>query len=150
MLRIACLCGLLGAFAAASAGYGASGKSPVTRQRYVARVNAICHSYDRRLQRVPSPSSLSNAAEVVQALDRVLPLLRRELAETRAVEPPPGDRQAVRQALRSSQDGIAALEAMEAAAKRRDVPGVQLALARFVRARDASRLVAVALGITCG
>ncbi len=139
---------LLAAAAVAFAATGCGGGPQVTKRQYLAKVNAICHTYERQLAKIPVPS-FANLDEVEQSLDRVLPVVRKRADAVRAVKPPSADKERVKRMLGYTDDATEALEELRAAARRRDRVTVRDALERFLVKRDASRTQARALGITC-
>lgn len=141
---------LLAASAAVALAATGCGSGPqVTKRQYLAKVNAICHTYERQLLKIPVPSSFADLDEVVQSLDRVLPVVRKRADAVRAVKPPSADKERVKRMLGYTDDATEALEELRAAARRRDRATVRDALERFLVKRDASRTQARALGITC-
>lgn len=114
----------------------------------MAKLNATCRPYEAKLNRVPVPS-FSDLAAVARSMDRVLPVMKGELAAARTLRPPPAVAEAVRRIFRNSAASIVSLEQLRAAARKGDRAGAKAAVARFLRSRNASRAQADALGITC-
>ena len=61
------------------------GEKKVTREQYLADVDAICHRYEVRLQKIGAPANFANPAIVKQSLGRALPLVVGRVEEVCAV-----------------------------------------------------------------
>jgi hypothetical protein len=66
------------------------GEAKLTRAEYIARVEAVCRDYNRRLARVPAPVAVGNPQAVAQSIDQALPLVEERAARAK------GDRTAAR------------------------------------------------------
>lgn len=49
-------------------GGGFGNGKPLTRKEYLDRIQAICRTYDRRLQRIPPPANPGNAQALAQSI----------------------------------------------------------------------------------
>src|SRR5262249_33144280 len=122
----------------AAAGCGGGKHRPPARKEYVARIDAICHSYSRKLN-VIDPPDLGNLPATAASVARALPILR-ELADgARAVEPPPADRRLVRRFFASTDASNGALETLGRAAHRGNRAAAAHALVSFLSRREAAR-----------
>jgi hypothetical protein len=145
------------AVAAAAAGLGVglwlgvwSGGSPEpTKADYLARVSQVCRGYTRQLARIGAPSDVTAYGDVVDAVTKVVPLLRRQAAAMRAVPAPHALRPGLERLFQLDASSIAQLERTLGAARRRDAGGVANGLLRFSAIRNRSHTLAVAIGIRC-
>jgi hypothetical protein len=126
----------------------AGGRAPA-RAAYLRQVSSVCRVYARRLSRIGAPGDVAAYGDVISALDRALPLLRRQAAAMRAVDPPAALRPRLDRLFVLSRRSTVQLEAALAAAHRRDAGGVAKGLAGFSLARDRSHSLATAIGIRC-
>jgi hypothetical protein len=143
---------VLGAAAAGAGlwlGLSGGGSPAPTPQRYLADVSTVCRSYARRLERVPAPSDPAAYGNVIASLERVLPLLRAQEAAMRATPPPPALEARLGRLFALNERSVTELEAVLAAAKRRNAGGVATGLARFSAVRDRVHAAAVAVGVQC-
>ena len=65
----------------------ASSHAEPTRAQYLAGVAAICRVYGPKLDRI-RPPDVAEPANVIAAVDRVLPLVTAQLGRVRTLEPP--------------------------------------------------------------
>ncbi len=142
---------LAGAVVAALVGLalGGRGGHELSKQEYAKRVTTICRPYAQRLARVPEPPSVTAYGDVVESLNRVLPILRRQAAAMQDVEPPDELRPRVERLFAANRRAIGALETTLAAANRRDGGGVVAGLGSFSDTRTESKALATAIGIRC-
>jgi hypothetical protein len=125
------------------------GHEELTRSEYVARVSAICRTYERRLAQVPPPTNFANPPDVVQSVSRALPLTRERLRRARAVDPPPELEAQVTRFFTLSERANRDLAALLAAARAGRVGPMGRALLGFLEAREAARREATAIGFRC-
>ncbi len=121
----------------------------LTRAEYLARIQVICHRYDRKLGRIPFPATLGNTQVLARAIGQVLPLVEQRSAEERAVEPPPELRARVERAFALSDEATRDLKATRTKALAGDLRAALLAFQQFVGARDRARQAADAIGFRC-
>ena len=67
--------------------HGSSGSGP-TRPEYLARVEAICQTYGRRLDHIPPPTDPASPGAVFESISAALPILREQARRVRALDPP--------------------------------------------------------------
>ncbi|HZQ65647.1 MAG TPA: hypothetical protein VFA66_10520 [Gaiellaceae bacterium] len=77
-----------GVAAALIVALGGSSASRLTRTEYFARVAAICRVYGPQLDRIAPPSDPAIPAQVADPVQAVLPLVKAETEEVRALQPP--------------------------------------------------------------
>ena len=130
-------------------GLSGGGKAQPTRAAYLADVSAVCRSYARRVERVPAPADPAAYGDVIDSLERVVPLLRAQEAAMRAVRAPDGLTPRLERLFALNRSSIAELEQALAAARRRNAGGVATRLVRFATIRDHVHRLALALGIQC-
>jgi hypothetical protein len=68
-------------------GTGSSGNA-LTRVEYLARVEAICKTYGRRLDHIPPPTDPASPGAVFESINAALPILREQARRVRALDPP--------------------------------------------------------------
>ena len=125
-----------------------NGKS-LTRKEYLDRIQAICRTYDRKLQRIPPPANPGNAQALAQSIGQAVPLLERRLAEARKVKPPAKLARRVRRAFALADEAVRDLKTSRSKALAGDAGGAVRAFAQFIGTRDRARQVALSIGFTC-
>ena len=120
-----------------------------TRAEYLAGVAAVCRVFGPKLD-VIRPPDVAEPANVIAAVDRVLPLVKAQLGRVRRLEPPPELRGKVERWLVLQQRRLGMLEKAHAAGRRQDFRALEHRLRRFrprgagrpgaSRARSASRI----------
>jgi hypothetical protein len=130
-------------------GLSGEGKPGPSRPAYLADVSAVCRSYARRLERVPTPADPAAYGDVIASLERVVPLLRRQEAAMRQLSAPKALRPRLERLFALNRRSIAELEQGLAGARRRDAGRVATRLVRFSAVRDEVHRLALGLGIRC-
>jgi hypothetical protein len=125
------------------------GEAKLTRAEYVARVDAVCRDYNRRLARIPAPVAVGNPQAVAQSIEGALPLVEERAARAKAIAPPPELAARVQQVFSLSDTAIAELRAARAAADAGSLERSAGALGRFLAAADEARRAAAAIGLNC-
>lgn len=146
---LAAVAGAVAAVVVLVAGSGGGKAKTLTHEEYLARVQAICRTYDRKLALVPLPENLLNPKALEQAIGRVLPLIQKRTAEERAVEPPPEDKAKAGRAFALSDEATRELEVSRRKALAGDSRGALVAFADFIKVRDQARQAADAFGFKC-
>ena len=121
----------------------------LTRAEYLARIQVICHRYDRKLARIPTPANPANPQALAQSIGQTLPLVDRQIAEERSVEPPPEIAARVEHAFALRDESVRDLKASRSKALTGDLRAALLAFQQFVGARDRARQGAAAIGFRC-
>jgi hypothetical protein len=103
-----------------------------TTTGYFAGVAKICRSYGPRFDAIPPPNDVTVPGTVVTPLKRVIPLLRAQTAEVRALKPPPALAARVDRWLALKDRVLAALERALAAAEMPDIPRTATAYLKFL------------------
>jgi hypothetical protein len=128
---------------------GDGGEAKLTRAEYIARVDAVCRDYNRRLARIPAPVAVGNPQAVAQSIDQALPLVEERAARAKAIAPPPELADDVREVFSLSDTAIAELRSARAAADAGSLERSARALGRFLAAAEQARRVAAAIGLNC-
>jgi hypothetical protein len=130
----------VGGAVAAGIGLGLSGNSGAapTKADYFARVARICGVYGPKLDRIAPPTDVTIPGEVVTPLRRVIPLLRAETSEVRALRPPTELTARIHQWLALKALVIATLEQTLHAAEAPDIPATAVAYLRFLNQAQAA------------
>ncbi len=145
---------LLGvAAAAAAAGVAAvilvataSSHAEPTRAQYLAGVAAVCRDYGPRLDRI-RPPDVAEPANVIDAVDRVLPLVTAQLRDVRAVEAPEELRPRIERWLALQERRLGKLEKAQAAGRRQDFRALGIAYVDFALAGSETGRLAREIGI---
>ena len=117
-----------------------------TRAQYLARVGAVCRVYGPKLDRI-RPPDVAEPANVIAAVDRVLPLIRAQLRRVRALEPPEELRPRVERWLRLQRRRLGMLEKAASAGRRQDFRALSIAYVDFLLAGRETGRLGVAIGI---
>ena len=140
---------LAAAVALAPPGCRGGSEDGPTRSEYVARINAVCRPYARRLDKVPPPLSFTNLAEVARSVGRALPLLEEQAEKAKAVQPPPADEELVEEFFARTEASVRALRSVRRAARAGNAAAAQRSFLSFFRAREQARALADELGFRC-
>lgn len=120
-----------------------------TQEEYVARVNAICVEYGKKLDAIPPPGDLSSPGAVVESLEQAIPLLLAQENEIRALEHPPELDDDVTKLHRLTDESLDHLrDALRQALERALYP-MATALTSFEEARDEAKVISRRLGFHC-
>jgi hypothetical protein len=125
------------------------GEAKLTRAEYIARVEAVCRDYNRRLARIPAPIAVGNPQAVAESIGRALPLVEERAAAAKAIAPPPELAARVERVFSLSDTAIAELRSARAAADAGSLRRSARALGRFLVASEDARRAAVAIGLNC-
>jgi hypothetical protein len=125
------------------------GEAELTKAEYIARVEAVCRDYNRRLARIPAPIAVGDPQAVKVSIDRALPLVEERAARAKGIAPPPELAGRVQQLFSLSDRAIAELRSARAAAHAGSVKRSARALGRFLAASDQARSAALAIGLNC-
>ena len=126
--------------------FSGSSKAAPTKTEYFAQVARICTAFGPRLDRISPPNDVSIPGEVVTPVKRVLPLLRAETAEVRALEPPSELAARVRHWLALKERVIASLERTLHAAETPDIMGTAVAWLDFLKLARQTSTAGKAIG----
>lgn len=125
------------------------GEGELTRAEYIARVDAVCRDYNRRLARIPAPVAVGNPQAVAQSISLALPLVEERAARAKAIAPPPELADRVQRVFSLSDTAIAELRSARAAAAAGSLERSARALGSFVAAADEARRASEAIGLDC-
>jgi hypothetical protein len=125
------------------------GEETLTRAEYIARVEAVCRDYNRRLARIPAPIAVGNPQAVAESIGRALPLVEERAAAAKAIAPPPELAARVERVFSLSDIAIAELRSARAAAEAGSLKRSARALGRFLVASDDAQRAAEAIGLNC-
>jgi hypothetical protein len=124
----------------------ASSHSDPTRGQYLAAVAAVCRVYGPRLDRI-RPPDVAEPANVIVAVDRVLPLVKAQLRRVERLEPPGELRPRVSRWLALQQRRIGILEKAQAAGRAQDFRTMSVAYVDFLLAGRETGSLGKAIGI---
>ena len=125
---------------------GSSSSAAPTRAQYLAGVAAVCRVYGPKLDRI-RPPDVAEPANVIAAVDRVLPLVRAQLRRVRTLEPPEELRTRVERWLALQRRRLGLLEKADAAGRRQDFRAMSIAYVDFLLAGSETGRLGQALGI---
>ena len=104
----------------------------------------MCTAYTSQTKGLPQPRSYT---QIVQYVDKTLPLYEAAFRKLVALKPPSGDFAAVKAWLAADRRVAQAVRTLGVAAQRRDFPSVTTAAGQAQLASSQSRQAAVALGM---
>ncbi len=117
-----------------------------TRAQYLARVAAVCRVYGPKLDEI-RPPDVAEPANVIEAVDRVLPLVTAQLRRVKALEPPEELRPKVAQWLILQDRRLGMLEKAQAAGRQQDFRTMSVAYVDFLLAGSETGGLGKAIGI---
>jgi hypothetical protein len=123
-----------------------SSHSQTTRADYLAAVAAVCRVYGPRLDRI-RPPDVAEPANVIDAVDRVLPLISAQLHDVKALEPPDELRPRVERWIALQERRLGKLEKAQAAGGRQDFRALSVAYVDFALAGTETGRLARELGV---
>jgi hypothetical protein len=120
----------LAAALAAALALVACGSSAPTKQDLIARANAICSSALRDVRSAPAPAGAQSSLPALSGyLQRVLPIVQKEVSDLRGLPRPAEDRALLDRYITAVTSSGSQYRALAAAAARGDRDGVDQALA---------------------
>ena len=120
------------------------GEDRLSREEFQKQGNAICAKYDKQIDAVATPSSIE---EVSGYVDKVVPLVEKEISEMKALKPPEEDQESFDRMIAKGEETKEAGEELGAAAEKRDEAAVQRALQKGQAAGNESDRLAGELGL---
>jgi hypothetical protein len=130
-------------------GLGGTSSAALTRTEYLARIEAICQVYARKLDRIHPPADIGTPVEVAYSIGAALPILKEQNEKARAVRAPTALRARVKRFFAQSDRSLAGLDEALRSAKSNDFGGMGHGYVQFVRARNAAQAEAKAIGFRC-
>lgn len=124
----------------------ASPRAEATPAEYLAGVAGVCRLYGPKLDRI-RPPDVAEPANVIDAVDRVLPLVRAQLGRVRALAPPDELRPRVERWLALQERRLGMLERAAAAGERQDFRAMSVAYVDFLLAGSETARLGRAIGI---
>ena len=124
----------------------AHSSSEPTRAQYLSGVAAICRVFGPRLD-VIRPPDVAEPANVIAAVDQVLPVVQAQLREVRALTAPPSLRAKVDRWLVLQQRRVGMLEKAQAAGRRQDFRAMSIAYVDFLLAGSKTSGLGRSIGI---
>ena len=129
-------------------GHGSGATAP-TRLEYLARVEAVCHQFGRRLDKIPPPTDPASPGAVFESINAALPILREQARRVRALDPPRELRRQLAPFFTLTARSLDALaRARNYAHDRRLFPMVQ-AISAFETKRNQAKRIARSIGFKC-
>lgn len=146
MLAVASAAACVGVAATVILFVTASSRAEPTRSEYLAGIAAVCRLYGPRLDRI-RPPDVAEPANVIAAVDLVLPLVKAQLRRVRALEPPHELRPRVERWLTLHERRLGMLERAQAAGRRQDFRSLGVAYVDFALAGSETGRLAREIGI---
>jgi hypothetical protein len=125
------------------------GGATLTPEQYLARADAVCARYARRLDGIPPPDPTS-AADVVASVGRALPILQAQADAVRRIRPPHELESRVRAFFARTDGSLAALGAELEAAKRKDLAAMKARFGDWLAASTDAQAASRQVGYRCG
>jgi hypothetical protein len=122
-----------------------SGDQPMSHADFVQAGNAICRKYQAEIVRLEQPRTLP---AVRAYLERLLPILQRQLGETRELEPPEQDEEGFDRLVEALEVTLANAQSLRQAAQENDLVALQALGQEVQQATDEAGEVARDLGLT--
>jgi hypothetical protein len=97
-----------------------SGPAPLTKAEYVTKANAICKTFNKRLDAALASASASNRGDVVKTFDAALQLGLAQENELKGLSPPKEDEATVRAMFAAYDKAVEAVTALKDAAAKGD------------------------------
>jgi hypothetical protein len=120
----------LAMIAACCSGVMACGGHAATKQDVIARANGICITVLRQVRSIPPPAGGTGAPAALAAyLEKVVPIVEKEAADTRALPRPAKDRAVLDRYIAAVTAGAGAYDALETAARNGDAAAISRGLA---------------------
>ncbi|HEX4979441.1 MAG TPA: hypothetical protein VFV35_05185 [Acidimicrobiales bacterium] len=124
----------------------ASPRAEATTAEYLAGVAGVCRLYGPKLDRI-RPPDVAEPANVIDAVGRVLPLVRAQLHRVRALAPPDELRPRVERWLALQERRLGMLERAAAAGAQQDFRAMSVAYVDFLLAGSETARLGRAIGI---
>jgi hypothetical protein len=137
------------ALAVLAVGCGSTESAGPTRQAYLKEASATCQRYGKELDAVRPPTDLAIVGEVAGSVREALPILRREVAEIRAIRRPDTLQPQLTRFFTLANGSVKALAETLAAANRREIGPMSDAFVRFTSLRDEAKRLARSIGFRC-
>jgi hypothetical protein len=150
-LLVALALGLIAAGIAAGIvlAFKGTGGSASTRAAYLRRVDAICESYGKRLDKIPPPLDPASPGAVYESIGLALPLLERQAEEIEGLRRPDGLEATVDRFFLLTRRSLRHLARARGQAGRRELFPMVQSLTAFGNARDAAKRVGREIGFRC-
>jgi hypothetical protein len=130
----------------ACGGGGSSGSgTPLTKEEYASKADAICGKYNREIGTLGNPKSLSGLAKVA---DKTLPVLDHAIRDITKLEPPASEKALSDQWLTQVRNLKDDLQEIRDKAKAGDLQGIQAVLPKATEHNSKSNALASQLGMS--
>lgn len=138
--------GIVAATVAVAVVATASSRADATPAEYLAAVAGVCRVYGPKLDRI-RPPDVAEPANVIDAVDRVLPLVRAQLRRVQELDPPDELRAQVDRWLALQERRLGMLERAAGAGRRQDFRAMSVAYVDFLLAGSDTARLGRAIGI---
>jgi protein-tyrosine-phosphatase len=131
-----------------SAGNGDETSGPLTKQEFIARADEICEQTEHRIQALEPPSTTNDLDDYADAIGEISD---EGIGELRALKPPPGDAEVIRELIANIEKSVELLPEYAQAAQSQDATRFRQVEARLQEIADESVLLAREYGFKqCG
>jgi hypothetical protein len=143
---VACALVAAGVTATIVLAFSASSRAEPTRAQFLEQVAAVCRVYGPKLDRI-RPPDVAEPANVIDAINRVLPIVKAQQRRVRELEAPPELRADLLRWFRLQDRRIGMLEKAVAAGKRQDFRTMSVAYVDFALAGSDTGKLGSEIGI---
>jgi hypothetical protein len=126
-------------------GCGGGSGTPLTKEEYASKADAICGKYNQQIKSFANPKSLSDLAKVA---DKTLPILDHAIGDLSKLEPPASEKALSDQWLAQVRSLKADLQEIRDKAKAGDTQGMQAVVPRASDHNSKSNALAGQLGMS--
>jgi len=126
--------------------FSSTSEAAPTKAQYLARVASVCRVYSPKLDAVPV-ADVAEPGNVIEDVNRALPLIKAELAAVRRIPPPRELKPRVDRWFAIHDQGVAYLEQALAAGHRVDLRSLIVAYGHFIVQGPKARQLGAAIGI---
>ncbi|MDX6401541.1 MAG: hypothetical protein QOF27_2147 [Gaiellaceae bacterium] len=126
-------------------GGGGGGGTPLTKEEYASKADAICGKYNQQTKSLGNPSNLSGLAKVA---DKTLSILDKAIADLKKLKPPASEKATADQWMTQVENLKSDLAEIRDKAKANDTPGVQAVLPKAQDHNSKSNELASRLGMS--
>jgi hypothetical protein len=126
-------------------GGGGGGGTPLTKEEYASKADAICGKYNQQTKSLGNPSNLSGLAKVA---DKTLSILDKAIADLKELKPPASEKATADQWMTQVENLKSDLAEIRDKAKANDTPGVQAVLPKAQDHNSKSNELASRLGMS--
>ena len=126
-------------------GCGGGGGTPLTREEYATKADALCAKYNDQTEKLGAPSNLSDLGDTA---DKTIDILDNALGELRKLKPPTSEQSTVDEWLAQFENLKDDLAEIRDQANDNDIQGVQAVVPRATQHNNRANELATQLGMS--